>query len=52
MTPEETERMYRLCEKLQTEKNPSVFDNVLEELLELLEQKHKRIHPEHQRKPT
>jgi hypothetical protein len=47
MTTEERSHMTYLCEKLATEKNGPTFDALVKELLELLERKHKRIHPEH-----
>ena len=51
VTPEERERMNRICEKIQDEKDPNTFDHLVQELLDLLENKHQRIHPGHQ-KPT
>jgi hypothetical protein len=48
MTPEERERMDRICRQIQIEKDPQVFDRLVEELNDLLELKHARIHPEHQ----
>ena len=47
MTPEERAEMSYLCEKIATEKDGEKFDSLVEELLALIEQKHKRIHPEH-----
>jgi hypothetical protein len=47
MTPEEREEMNRLCELIQTEKDPNKFDNLVRELNNLLEAKHERIHPGH-----
>jgi hypothetical protein len=51
MTPEEREKMNELCKQIQIEKNPQVFDQLVQELNELLEVKHERIHPEHKTKP-
>ena len=47
MTPEERERMMYLCQLIAVEKDPTVFDQLVLELNELLERKHQRIHPEH-----
>jgi hypothetical protein len=47
MTPEERARMNYLCERIATEKEPTVFDQLVKELNDLLEQKHERIHPDH-----
>jgi hypothetical protein len=47
MTPEEREKMNDICTRIQTEKNPKTFDQLVQELNELLEIKHERIHPEH-----
>jgi len=51
MTPEEREKMNDLCTRIQSEKNPKTFDQLVQELNELLEIKHERIHPEHKIKP-
>ena len=51
MTPEEREKMNDICTRIQTEKNPKTFDQLVQELNELLEIKHERIHPEHKIKP-
>ena len=47
MTPEERDKMNDLCTRIQSEKNPKTFDQLVQELNELLEIKHERIHPEH-----
>ena len=47
MTPDEREKMYILCEKIATEKDPEMFDKLVKELNELLDEKHHRIHPDH-----
>jgi hypothetical protein len=47
MTSEEAEKMNALCRRIITEKDPQVFDQLVHELNQLLELKHKRIHPEH-----
>ena len=49
MTPDEREKMKSLCIRIQTEKNPTVFDELVKELNELIEVKHQRIHPEHKK---
>jgi len=51
MTPEERDKMNDLCTHIQSEKNPKTFDQLVQELNELLEIKHERIHPEHKIKP-
>jgi len=51
MTPDEREKMNELCRRIQDEKNPKLFDELVQELLQLLEKKHERIHPEHKIKP-
>lgn len=50
MTPDEQEQMNELCKRIQTEKNPEIFDQLVRELNDLLEVKHARIHPEHNSK--
>ena len=47
MTPEEREKMNEICKRIQTERNPEIFDQLVRELNDLLEIKHERIHPEH-----
>jgi hypothetical protein len=47
MTPEEREKMNEICKRIQIEKNPEIFDQLVRELNDLLEIKHERIHPEH-----
>ena len=47
MTPEERKKMNDICTRIQIEKNPETFDQLVHELNELLEIKHERIHPEH-----
>lgn len=51
MTPKERERMNWLCNRIQDEKDPKVFDQLVRELSDLLEAKHERIHPEHKTNP-
>ena len=46
MTPDERERMAILCQRIATEKDPESFDNLVQELNDLLEIKRKRIRPE------
>lgn len=47
MSPEEREKMDELCKRIQVEQNPQIFDQLVNELNDLLEVKHERIHPEH-----
>jgi len=35
------------AKRIQTEKNPKIFDQLVHELNDLLELKHERIHPKH-----
>jgi hypothetical protein len=51
MSPEEKERMQYLCQRIATEEDPEIFDQLVIELNDLLEIKHVRIHPEHKIKP-
>jgi hypothetical protein len=51
VTPDERERMAILCQRIATEKNPEKFDKLVAELTDLLELKHRRIHPEHKTEP-
>jgi hypothetical protein len=41
--------MNHLCNRIQTEKDPKTFDELVTELNDLLEIKHGRIHPEHKK---
>jgi hypothetical protein len=50
VTPEERERMNQICRRVQEEKDPEIFDQLVRELNDLLETKHERIHPEHRTK--
>jgi hypothetical protein len=45
--PEEREKMDQLCTRIQNEKNPQIFDQLVRELNDLIEIKHERIHQEH-----
>jgi hypothetical protein len=47
MTPEERKKMNEICTRIQNEKNPQLFDQLVRELNDLIEIKHERIHPEH-----
>jgi len=47
MTPDEREKMEELCGRLASEKDPEIFDRLVKELNDLLDEKHARIHPEH-----
>jgi hypothetical protein len=49
MTPDERERMAILCERIATEQDPTKFDDLVQDLNDLLEAKHGRIHPEHKK---
>jgi hypothetical protein len=46
VTPEEQNKLNELCERIAVEKNPDVFDQLVKELNDLLDVKHKRIRPE------
>ena len=48
MTHDELEQMNRLCQRIQEEKDPVSFDQLTQQLLELLDRAHRRIHPGHQ----
>jgi hypothetical protein len=43
MTPEEREQMNRLCERIQIEKDPKIFMQLVDQLNKLLERKEKRL---------
>jgi hypothetical protein len=47
MTPEERKLMTELCARIQEEKDPATFDDLVRQLNDLIEVKHERIHPEH-----
>lgn len=47
MTPEEREKMEELCKQIAVEKDPNTFDRLIEELNDLFERKHQRIHQSH-----
>ena len=51
MTPDERERMNWLCLRIQEEKDPETFDALVQELNDLMEAKHERIHPKHKKQP-
>jgi hypothetical protein len=50
MTPEEREKMNELCRRIQDEKDPKLFDELVQQLLQILEAKHERINPGHKTK--
>jgi hypothetical protein len=50
MTPEERERMNWLCVRIQDEKDPRIFDSLVQELNELLERKYGRIDPKRRKR--
>lgn len=52
MTAEERQRMNWLCLRIQDEKDPEVFDELVQELIHLMEVKHERIRPEHKTNPS
>ena len=43
MTPEERSQMGYLCETLATEKELKHFESIVEELMALIDRKHKRL---------
>lgn len=43
MTPEERERMYEICSKLQVEQDSNTFTQLMTELNNLLERKEQRL---------
>jgi hypothetical protein len=43
MNQEERQQMNRLCQRIQIEKDPKVFMQLVEQLNELLERKEKRL---------
>jgi hypothetical protein len=47
VTPEEGEKMNRLCKRIMEEKDPKTFDELVKALNDLLDVKHERIHSEH-----
>jgi hypothetical protein len=49
MTPDERERMNELCKRIVDEQDPQTFDRLVVGLNDLLEGKHRRIHPEHKK---
>jgi hypothetical protein len=50
MTPEERERMTRLCERIAVEKNQDKFTKLIEELNDLLDEKSQRFKDEQKSK--
>ena len=40
MSPEEREKMNELCNRIKVEKNPEIFDQLVQDLNDLLEIKH------------
>jgi len=52
MTSEESDLMKQLCTRIQDEKDPKVFDDLVRQLNDLIEIKHARIHPTHGKDPT
>lgn len=43
MTPDERERMEKLCNQIAIEKDPKIFDQLIQELNDLLAAKQERI---------
>ena len=52
MTPEEREQMNRLCGRIAVEKNPTVFNQLVRQLNDLLEKKHHDLSSEQQENPS
>jgi hypothetical protein len=51
MTPEERAEMNRLCERIQTEQDPHIFMDLVDQLNQLLARKERRLeHPAEPRK--
>jgi hypothetical protein len=50
VTPDEREKMAILVFRIQEEKDPVIFDQLVNELNALIERKHERIHPSHSRR--
>jgi hypothetical protein len=46
MNSEERKRLNWLCQRIADEKDPKIFDELVQQLNELLQVKHDRIHPE------
>jgi hypothetical protein len=51
MTPEEHERMYKLCAMIEKEQDHTKFLQLIQELNQLLRRKEKRLENEDQAKP-
>lgn len=49
MTPEERDRMNAICQRIQEEKNPAVFDELVRQLNDLIDAKYGRIHAGHEK---
>jgi hypothetical protein len=49
LTPEERDRMNSICKRIQEEKDPAVFDELVRQLNDLIEAKYDRINPGHQK---
>ena len=52
MTSEEQKRVRYLCQRISIEEDPRIFDQLVMELNDLLEVKHRRIHAERKTKPV
>jgi hypothetical protein len=52
MIPDEREKMAILCERIAKEQDPKKFNNLVQQLNELLGKKRQRIQPEHTSKPS
>ena len=48
MTPAEREQMNHLCQRIQEEKDPAIFDKLVQQLLDLLEIKQAKIRLGHE----
>lgn len=49
MTPEERDRMNSLCKRIQEEKDPAIFDELVRLLNDLIDAKYGRIHPDREK---
>ena len=49
MSPEEVEKMMRLCYRIQVEKDPKIFAELLTELNELVKEKERRLNEKYEK---
>jgi hypothetical protein len=52
MTPEEREQMSRLCGRIAVEKDPTIFNQLVRQLNDLLEKKYHGLSSEQQENPS